>query len=950
MANGVVLDDQGVTLQGATITVVAGGPDGASATGTSSAADGSFAIPLSSQHAAVIRVEKAGYMPMVRAASDQANNGFFAARVVLLPVASTQRFDSAREAVLRVPGSSARVALPAASLVRTDGQAIAGQATVQLTPIDPSKDISRMPGAMVDGASGEPIESLGALNVNFRDDSGATLNLANGQTATIRIPATPASGASTELPPTFPLYHLNETTGKWVQEGTATLQTDPATGDKYYEGTVGHFSTWNADQTLTRAKIDYGFDVLGRRCITPAVVSAEGLDYNGVSSGNDRTVSVRIKSRVRLTLYNILGQPVDSVIQSTPNLAGETERIARCLVARDSVEVRGHVRVSSGSLSGYRVQFSSDFPAFTVPIEADGTYRTRVPKFLGDVQAKLVQTGLSRGLPDTSVSGTVEGVELELPELLVEDRFVELTGCVQGWEGFRQSYGVISASVNGNFINSLTVTSSSPNFSFLVPIESATTLRLTPADGSLRERVDTVSVGRTPMVLGGCMALPSGPLVSMVVIGTGQTRTFDASASVPGDAPITTYLWDFGDGSTTAGAVTAHTYAAPGIYTVKLTVTDRAHQTSTLSGVVATTPNTVLSQQTLAVGNGHGCAVNGVGGLRCWGYNYVGQLGSGDLIDRHVFSITNAEPVALNLGLSGDGVATFGLGISAVSAGEGHTCALTVVGAVLCWGDNQRQQLGNVGLSADKSVLPVAVSNVGTAKMIATGRDHSCALDTSGVVYCWGANAVGQLGFEGGVGLQRVNGPTALAALGSGNKAVVAGRRHTCAISANNALFCWGNNRDAQLGSNGTTDSSTPLLVSGLSGDVAAVALADEFSCAIASGAVKCWGDDPGAQVRDDGRVMVPTTIPGLSSGAISVAVGDTHGCAILAGGELRCWGQNYVGQLGLGANVNATEVPLVVPGLERDVVEVRAGKLGTCARLQNGTVKCWGLWFVEPV
>lgn len=949
-AQGVVIDDQGVGLSGATITVVAGGAGTASSGQASSAADGSFAIALSSHAPAVIRVQKAGYMPMVRAASDTSSNGSFAARVVLLPVASTQSFDSTQDAVLRVPGSTAQVELAAASLARTDGQAISGKATVQLTPIDPSKDIRHMPGVMVDAASGEDIESLGALSVNFSDESGASLNLASGQVATIRIPATPASGTSAVLPATYPLYHLNETTGKWDQEGTATLQTDLATGAKYYEGTVGHFSTWNADQALTRAKIDYGFDVHGTRCITPAVVSAEGIDYNGSSSGSDRTVSVRIQSRVRLTLYNILGEAVDSVIQSTPTLAGETERIARCLVARDSVEVRGHVRVSSGTLSGYRVQFSSTFPTFTVPIDADGTYRTRVPKFLGELRAKLVQTGLSRGLPDTSVSGTVEGVELDMPELVVEDRFVELTGCVQGWESFRRPYGVITASVNGNYIDSRTVTSASPNFSFFVPIDSASTLRLTPADGSLRERVDTISVGRTPLALGGCMALPSGPLVNLEVLGTGQTRTFDATGSVAGDAPIKTYSWDFGDGGTATGAVTTHTYAAAGIYNVKLTVTDQLHQSSTLRGVVATTPTTVLSQQALAVGSGHGCAVTSVGGLRCWGYNYAGQLGSGDLIDVHAFSISNAEPVALNLGLSGDGVAPFAFGISAVSAGGAHTCAISVAGAVLCWGDNQSRQLGQNGLSGGVSSTPVAVSAIGTAKAITTGTDYSCALDTSGVVYCWGANVFGQLGFAGGSGLSRLNAPTAVASMGSGNKAVSAGNRHTCAINASNALFCWGLNGDGQLGSNGTTDSSTPLPVPGLGSNVTAVALADEFTCAIVSGAVKCWGEDPGANIRDDGLVTTPTTIPGLNNGAVGIAVGNRHGCAILAGGELRCWGQNYAGQLGLGNSVSETQVATTVPGLERDVVEVRARYNGTCARLQNGTVKCWGLWFVAPV
>ncbi|CAM8671810.1 PKD domain containing protein [Comamonadaceae bacterium] len=943
-SQGTVVDDQGIPLSGATIKVIAASAGVASA---STENDGSFSVLLSKSSAGVIRVEKAGFMPMIRAAGDAANNANFAARVVLLPVASTQTFDSTQAAVLRVPGSSARVELAASSLVRTDGQAISGSTTVQLTPIDPSKDIRQMPGVMVDAASGTPIESLGALSVTFTDASGAALNLASGQTATIRIPATPAAGAT--LPATFPLYHLNETTGLWEQEGTATLQTDPATGDKYYEGTVSHFSTWNADQVMTRARIDYGFDVGGNRCQTPAAVSAQGIDYNGVSSGGDRLVSVRIQSRVRLTLYDILGQAVDSVVQSTPTLAGETERIARCLVARESVEVRGQVTVSSGSLSGYRVQITSSFPAFTVPIAADGTFSTRVPKFLGDISAKLVQIGLSRGMPDTSVTATVESKDVVMPALVVEDRFVELSGCVQGWTGFRQRYASLAASINGRHLDGTQLLSSSADFRFLVPIDSSVTLRLTPPDGSLRERVETIAIARSPVTLSACISLPSGPLANMVVTGAGLTQSFNATSSVASDTPIATYHWDFGDGTTGSGAVVTHTYATAGVFNLTLTVTDRSHQSTTLRGVVSTAATVTVSQQSVAVGRGHGCALTETNGLRCWGYNYAGQLGSGDQLDMHAFSIDSPVPVDLNLGLQGDGSPAFSIGINAVSAGSNHTCAISTAGAVLCWGGNASSQLGSASFTGNLSTTPVSVSSIGTATAITAGDGYSCALDTGGTLYCWGRNSAGQLGFFGGSGLQLLNAPTAVASLGTGNQAVSAGSQHTCAINAQSVLFCWGYNGDAQLGTNGTTNSNTPLQVPGLGGSVTAVAASNDFTCAIASGAVKCWGEDPGSSIRDDGRVTTPTTVPGLSSGAIGIAVGNRHGCAVLAGGELRCWGENYAGQLGLDNTVSETQVATVVPGLESNVVEVRAGNNGTCARLQNGTVKCWGRWFVPP-
>ena len=236
--------------------------------------------------------------------------------MVLLPVASTQNFDPTQAAVLRVPGSSARVDLAANSLVRVDGQPLSGLATVALTPIDPSSNISYMPGLMVDASSGAPIESLGAMAVNFTDATGARLNLASGQTATIRIPATPAAGAV--LPASYPLYYLNETTGVWVQEGTATLQTDPQTGAQYYEGTVSHFSWWNADQEYTRSSIDLSATLGGAACAVPAGVSVQaiGLDYNGITTAGTTDFFVRASSQVRLRMVdqvgNVLVEGVDA--------------------------------------------------------------------------------------------------------------------------------------------------------------------------------------------------------------------------------------------------------------------------------------------------------------------------------------------------------------------------------------------------------------------------------------------------------------------------------------------------------------------------------------------------------------------------------------------------------------------------------------------------------------
>lgn len=313
----------------------------------------------------------------------------------------------------------------------------------------------------------------------------------------------------------------------------------------------------------------------------------------------------------------------------------------------------------------------------------------------------------------------------------------------------------------------------------------------------------------------------------------------------------------------------------------------------------------------LTSGERHTCARLTGGAVACWGRNDDGQLGDRTRESR-------GAPVAVG------GVSH----AAQIAAGAGHTCARTDAGQVLCWGRNDKGQLGDGtvkktskppvvepdalgGTPPSSQRMKVPVLGVERAAGLSLGADHACALLQDTSVACWGDNASGQLGLGSLPGSSPKgkphppgSSPRPLAPVRnlSGVAFVALGASHTCALLADGAVQCWGDNAYGQLGDGTTTSRPLPVTVSGLSGAVG-LALGRHHSCAwLGDGSARCWGRNAAGQLGDgttENR-LAPAQVTGLAGVSKLTSRGD-HCCARLSSGAVRCWGANAAGQLGDG-------------------------------------------------
>ena len=266
-----------------------------------------------------------------------------------------------------------------------------------------------------------------------------------------------------------------------------------------------------------------------------------------------------------------------------------------------------------------------------------------------------------------------------------------------------------------------------------------------------------------------------------------------------------------------------------------------------------------------------------------------------------------------------------------------HNCALTSSGVAYCWGANEAGQLGN-GTNTNSNI-PVAVSGGLAFSSLSTGALATCGITTANVLYCWGWGGLSLRGDSTTYTLKNV--PTLVNTGGRTFVSVSIGRKAICALDASGQAFCWGENGDGQLGLGTFANAQLPTATS-TALRFASLALAADHTCGVTTAnTVACWGYNGtgGAGNGSTTNLNVPTVISGIS-GALEVRSGEGQSCARTAS-SIYCWGTNFAGQVGDGGTTNRTVPAVVLTGVSPTAIP-SFGRYASCASTSS-QLYCWG-------
>ena len=351
-------------------------------------------------------------------------------------------------------------------------------------------------------------------------------------------------------------------------------------------------------------------------------------------------------------------------------------------------------------------------------------------------------------------------------------------------------------------------------------------------------------------------------------------------------------------------------------------------------------PSGALGWESVSAGGSHTCAIRLNGALYCWGGNGSGQLGVGVARGKCGRPATACE--------GGPRAVAPTLRFLSVSAGQRHTCAITVDRALFCWGENLQFETATQGEPIVTTPAPVMAGLQFLS--VGAGTTHSCAVRTNGVVYCWGEGALGALG-RGDTLTSVFAAPVATT---ERFVQVRSGRLRSCAIALDGGLWCWGIEWESTQGNiDFFHQRLLPHRIAGLP-PLRDLSVTVSSMCALSvDGVSYCWESNGYAQLGLGNTTSTATpTAVATDERFTNVSSGIIQTCATALDGRALCWGNNSFGQLGVprpgehcgDAALECSRRPIAVFGEQRFASVATGIGNHTCGVTVKTAILCWGL------
>lgn len=479
------------------------------------------------------------------------------------------------------------------------------------------------------------------------------------------------------------------------------------------------------------------------------------------------------------------------------------------------------------------------------------------------------------------------------------------------------------------------------------------TVRVVDRDGAFAEAL--IEVGNGPII---------SPTVANIAINSVQQFT-----STSGSGPLS---WNVITGSGTINSSGLYT-AGPLSGTATVRVMDA-------NGFYSDAEITIFKRNKVAAGNNHTCVLLGEGNqVKCFGIRHWGNMGDGKfLIGDEISDMgDNLAPVKFPSTISAEP--------TILHVGRYFSCAIFTDNLTRCWGASSHGQNGNntsqVGLlsgTMEAFMLPVP-ADFGNPIVDLPRKGNSdwftCGIYQDGSLKCWGLNSNGQLGQNNTINYGSNYTTASIYSanpinLGQTVRQVEVGNHHACVILNDYNVKCWGSNGNGQLGrldtaqigdEEGEIEAITAL---DFTNNIVELALGEGLSCARDSlGRVFCWGRNDFGQLGRNNNFQYgdeagenPTSLAPINLGAgrtaLKIDAGFHHVCALLDNYSMKCWGRNAEGQLGQEdtfhrgdhANEMGDNLPPIFLGTGLTVLDISVGGHNSCALLNTGKVKCWGI------